>query len=100
MDDKSLYEKLKKDNVPHLDEKKIRQSCEVLKSCLDRMGYKGKLDDIYNIKKFIIKFPDGQLKTKSLEHYNVLIMSTFDWRGEWTDRIVSTSTLWTAGRVK
>lgn len=100
MDEKSLYEKLKKDNVPILDQKTIERSCEVLKSCLEKMGYTGKLDDVYNIKKFLMKYKDSPVKTKGIEHYNVLIRSTFDWRGDWQDRLVSTSTLWTAGRVK
>lgn len=98
MDDKELYEYLKSKNVSLHNPKVAKQAYLKLIDCLNRMGYSRDLNDLTDIKKFLVKSDDSTLKTKAIEFYNVVMKANHNWRGGWEDRIVSSSTLISAKR--
>lgn len=65
-------------------------------SNLKKMGYRGSLEDVREIKKFLAKNSDHVLYSKAISHWNDLLNNSYVYKELPTDRLRSSSALFTS----
>jgi len=72
------------------------QSYSYLCSTLKKMGYRGSLEDVREIKKFLAKSSGHPLYEKAVGHWNNMLNSSYVYEESPSDRLRSSSALYSS----